>query len=377
MYFKNLKNNETVKKYVKVNQNLKFDLKLDSEYTIKYENKKKEVYGYIEKIRPLDYSDEKVFLTLNKNRSFRQMFHILNETIEDDKVFYSLYYENNLFRFKGEEIEKISLITGKKEKLKEKFIIDNNQVIKLGGDYLINSSEVAFVNSKGKLNFYPYDIGEINFDDYRYVKIDEDYFFAFKKGSSYDCIRLNKQRDDSIKLAEINDCIDFSPDDDFVLLVKNKDFYLWSNNTLYKYSEGRFSVFHTYERSGIAFENDNKFYLLSGNGIYLINTDSKTLTKLNVNALSLNSDKKIFKLDNNLSLITSSYWKSGEKYYVFESSSSNVTLDEYEFKDEMNLKEVDFIKTDDYQFLFFNKKSFEILSQKFNTINFYLFSYFY
>ncbi len=375
--FKNLDNNETTNKPIKTMEALDIDINLNANYSIKYTNSTSNIFGYINKIKPINYNNKNVYLTLNENKKFRQLVHIISDTVETGKYYYYLYANNSIYRAIGNTFKKLSLLSLEDENINKSFNITDNKVINLNGEYLINSTEIAFIDKNNELKFIAHNIVNLSFLNTKYVKMDNDYFLIFNKdASNYDCIRFNKQINDEIKVNQVNNCIQTSISTNSKLLVKNNEFYLWDTDKLYKYSNSKFSLLHQFENSGEIFQNNNNFYLISNdNFIYLLNVENETLTKLNLNPLVANSIA-IFDINSTTTLITSKYWNAGENYYIFANTNSQVTLENYEFPDYVNLKNIVNIKMDSNQNIFLNNLSFESSGQTFNTITFYLFSNF-
>lgn len=375
--FKNLDNNKTTTESIKTFKSLALDIDLNSNYSIKYTNSTSDIFGYINKIKPNDYNNKNVFLTLNKNKNFRQLVYIINDTIRSNEHYYYLYANNSIYRALGNSFKKLSLVSLEDKDINESFNIADNKVINLNGEYLINNKEIAFINKNNELKFIAHNIVNLNFLNTKYVKMDNDYFLIFDKGdSNYDCVRFNKQINDEIKVNQVNDCIQENISTNSKLLVKNNEFYLWDTDKLYKYSNSKFSLLHQFSNSGEIFQNNNNFYLISNdNFIYLLNIENNTATKLNLNPLVVNG-VTVFDIDSTTTLITSKYWNPGENYYIFATTNSQVTLENYEFPDYMNLKNVVNIKIDNNQNIFLNNLSFESNGKTFNTVAFYLFSHF-
>lgn len=375
--FKNLDNNKTTTESIKTFKSLALDIDLNSNYSIKYTNSTSDIFGYINKIKPNDYNNKNVFLTLNKNKNFRQLVYIINDTIRSNEHYYYLYANNSIYRALGNSFKKLSLVSLEDKDINESFNIADNKVINLNGEYLINNKEIAFINKNNELKFIAHNIVNLNFLNTKYVKMDNDYFLIFDKGdSNYDCVRFNKQINDEIKVNQVNDCIQENISTNSKLLVKNNEFYLWDTDKLYKYSNSKFSLLHQFSNSGEIFQNNNNFYLISNdNFIYLLNIENNTATKLNLNPLVVNG-VTVFDIDSTTTLITSKYWNPGENYYIFANTNSQVTLENYEFPDYMNLKNVVNIKIDNNQNIFLNNLSFESNGKTFNTVAFYLFSHF-
>ena len=374
--FKNLDTNETITESIKTKVPLDINIDLDSHYSIEYYNSESDIFGYINKIKPSDYTGKDVFLTLNKNNGFRQLVHVINDTLENGKYSYYMYANNSIYRALGSTFKKLSLVTLDDENINKPFAVTNDKVISLNGEYLINDTEISFVDKKNNLKFIAHNIMDLTFSKTKYVKMNDDYFLVYENdNSAYNCVRLNKQINDEVKVNIVNNCIDENISFDYKLLTKNNEFYLWDTKKLYKYSNSKFSLLHEFENSGIIFRNNNDFYLISSGFIYLINVDDKILTKLNLNPLSINNIV-VFDINSTTTLITSKYWNAGDKYYVFSNNNSEVTMNSYEFPDYINLKNIVNIKLDNNQSLFFNNLSFESSGQVFNNVTFYLFSNF-
>jgi len=376
--FKNLSSNKVIEKTIRTMNDLNINLDLDSEYTIEYKNLKSNIFGYIKKIKPIEYNNKEVFLTLNENENFRSLLYTINDSIEDGKIYYYLYSNNYIYRAMGNSFKKLSLINLKDENINKPFSITDNKVISLDGVFLINESEISFINEEDELKFTSHNITNLEFSVVKHIKRNSDYFFIFKKNdNNYNCVNLTKQKNDIIKINEANDCITIAISDNSQVLMKDNEFYLWDSDKLYKYENSKFSLYHQFTNTGTAFHNNNNIYMISDtdNLIYLVDIKNKKLIKLNTNQI-ITYDVHTFDINETTTLITSSYWSTNDKYYIFDTINSQISLKEYEFNDDINLKYLTNIKIDKNQNIFFNISSFEVSNQKFNSIKFYLFSYF-
>jgi hypothetical protein len=376
--FKDLNTGKVEEKTIRTMAPLEVNLNLDSTYSIEYKDLTSDIYGYIDNIKPNDYSNKKVYLTLNKNKSFRSMLHIITDTIDDGNYYYYLYDKsNNIYRAMNSSFKKLSLINLEEETITNNFDISENKVVNLDGNFLINGSEIAFISESNQIKFISHN-SNLSFLNNKFMKLNSsnDYFLISKKtNNNYNCINITKKINDEINVEQITDCIDITVGDDSKLFIKDNEYYLWDADSLYKYANNKFSLFNQFEQSGIPFTNNNNLYLISNTFIYSVDISNKTLTKLNIDPISL-TNIKTFTINSETTLITSDYWKGLEEYYIFNTANSQITLESYAFPDYINLKNVININIDNNQNIFLNNSSFEISGQKFNSIKFYLFSNF-
>jgi len=374
--FKNLNNDNVIKKDIRTKEVLEIILNLDENYEIKYRNSTGDIFAFIKKIKPLDYGFNKVYLTLNKNKNFRAMIHTISDTINNGDKYHYLYSNNYIYRAQGDNFKKLSLLKPVTESIDKKFIITDNKVINLDGNFLINESNIAFIDND-KISIVSHNILNLDFLNEKHVKINnnDNYFIVTKKeNNNYDCISLIKETGNKINTNQVMDCIDFPVNDNIEILTLNQEFYLWDTNTLYKYTSSKFEEVREYDISGEAFENNNNLYLISDGSIYSMDILSDVHDKLNFTDLEIDT-LHISKINNNTNLISPETWITGENYYIFNDDNSSITLEEYPFSN-ITLKNITNIEIDENQNIFFNDSSFEISNQQFNSIRFYNFSYF-
>ena len=375
--FKNLSNNKLITKNIDVDESLNVKLDLDSSYEIEYRGTDSDIFAYIKSITPSDYGVDSVYLALNKNKKFGKITE-MNDTIEDNFIYYYLYDNNYIYRAEGNNFKKLSLLQSGTSDINLNFDITDNKVINLDANYLINENKVAFVDTNHNLSTSSHEI-PLNFTDTKYIKISIGYYFLITKNNdnNYDCISLKKSNN-KVTFTKIDNCIDFTISEDASLLVKSGEFYIWSTDKLYKYNQEKFALVSSITgKSGKAFQNVDKFYLISDldKKIYLIDLIEETFTLVELSTdLILNNSIQVFRVNDTTTLISSNIWEDTENYYIFNDNGT-VTLEEQKFSG-INLKNISNIEIDKNQNIFLNNASFDISNQKFNSVRFYNFSYF-
>jgi len=375
--FRNLESNEIIKKNIKRLESLETILNLDVPYEILYENRESDIFAYIKEIIPRNYSSKKVYLTLNKNNSFRSMKHLIQDSIEENEKYYYLYKKNHIYRVdENHNFKKLSLLTSETKTSFEEFNIDN-KVINLDGEYLINNDRIAFIDEKDEISFIGHNI-DLDFISENHVKVaDGKYFIVLEKENyKYNCVDFIVSKG-NIEVSEVENCTTLS-DNKIKILSQKQKIYLWNTSILYEYKNKKFEKIYEFDKSGEVFQNNDNFYLISNKNIFFMGLKEGSLSKLDsvINDLNvLDEEIKIFKINNNTNLISSDMWSSGKKYYIFN-DDSGISLEEYDFSDEVVLKNIVNIKIDKNQNIFFNNSTFQISNIHSNEIKFYKFSYF-
>jgi hypothetical protein len=323
----------------------------DKNYKIVYEDENKDVFGYIESIF-VNYKD-KIILTLNHNNSFRKIDHLIPSSANFNCYLYDDY---NFYIFRKNSIEKYSLINSSAKKLK-KIDLENN-CINIDGKLIFDSKKIYFINNE-------------KIDSFIYEKNIQNFYFKSLNSEKYILITINNEKIDSIvfdissKSSNIftDNLVGFENKNIDILYINNQ-IILWQNSKLYKLVNNKFSFYHNFDKEGRVFQIKDKIFLFSENKIFKI--EDKIITDLNL-SINLN-DYNITTLENSL-LITSNHIKNESNYYIFNGKKiSSFTVK----RSEINIKDFNSVKIDKYQYLFFNKDSFDSISRSI----FYLFSNF-
>ncbi len=320
-------------------------------YKIVYTDENRDVFGYIESIF-VNY-ENKIILTLNHNNSFRKIEHLIPSTTNFNCYLYDNY---NFYIFRKDNIEEYSLINGSIKKLKK---IDlENSCINIDGKLIFDGKKIYFINNK-------------KIESLLYEKNIQNLYFKNLNSKKYILITIDNENIDSIildissKSSNIftNSLTGFEKKNIDILYIDNQ-ILLWQNGKLYKLVNNKFDFYHNFDKEGRVFQIKNKIFLFSENKIFKI--EDKTITNLNL-SINLNN-YKITTLENSL-LITSNHIKNESNYYIFNGKAiSSFTIK----RSEINIKDFNSVKIDKYQYLFFNKDSFDSISRSI----FYLFSNF-